>query len=235
MKKIANTGEFIAELRAIVSYAGTDRPSRQVLAQQLHELSLRVATPYRYLPPGVRDTAPVDPEGSDVAAWAYETEKNGRTTYYAIAYVGKQSKPVLNYSYGTSKTRRDAAIRNLIDSRKERASRQLKQREDKRNFMTELFAGDILYSSWGYDQTNVDFYEVIEVPGNQTVVIREVASKVVKGDGRSESVVPVPGDYIGSPMKKRVGLGERVKINSSSTAYKWDGKPKYQTGPYGGH
>lgn len=43
MRKIANTTELTSELRQILAYAQSVRPSRQRLARQLRNLSLRVA------------------------------------------------------------------------------------------------------------------------------------------------------------------------------------------------
>lgn len=34
--------------------------------------------------------------------------------------------------------------------------------------------GDIFSASWGYEQTNVDFFQVVEVVGSQSVRVREV-------------------------------------------------------------
>jgi len=40
---------------------------------------------------------------------------------------------------------------------------------------------------------------------------------------------------LGPFFVKQVSPGNRVKINSYSSAYKWDGEPKYQTGAAAGH
>jgi len=39
--------------------------------------------------------------------------------------------------------------------------------------------GDILYSSWGYEQTNVDFYQVIEVKG-KSLILHEIAGEMIE-------------------------------------------------------
>jgi hypothetical protein len=101
--------------------------------------------------------------------------------------------------------------------------------------------GDIFYSSWGYDQTNVDFYEVVGLTG-ASVKVREVAQERLSSDGYgSDQVVPVPGDYIGEVMTKRIS-DERhwsgrasIKISQSTYAYLWDGTPRRQTSMGWGH
>jgi len=245
MHKIANTSELQSELRRLLAYAQSQHPSRVALASACQELGERVAgqreaaapSTFRYVPPQARDKAPVDPEGTDVAAWTYEVpDTRGRIIYYAIAFVGKQSKPIWHHSFGTRENDRDNAIRELIESRKERIKSKEKEREEKRSFKTDLFMGDILYSSWGYEQTNVDWYEVIEVTGPQSVIIREIGAKVVRSDSvGNDYVAGVPGNYIGPEMKKRVARGDTIKITSFASASKWDGKPRYQTGGHGGH
>lgn len=37
--------------------------------------------------------------------------------------------------------------------------------------------GDILYTSWGYDQTNITFYQVVKLKGKHTIVLRRNKSK----------------------------------------------------------
>lgn len=44
-----------------------------------------------------------------------------------------------------------------------------------------VHVGDIYYSSWGYDQTNVDFYQVVALKGKHTAVIRQIANDYLGG------------------------------------------------------
>ena len=42
--------------------------------------------------------------------------------------------------------------------------------------------GDIFESSWGYDQTNVDFFQVVKLVGKTSVRVREVYLPMIKED-----------------------------------------------------
>lgn len=42
--------------------------------------------------------------------------------------------------------------------------------------------GDIFKASWGYDDTNTDFFQVIALVGEQSVRVREVALPIVTED-----------------------------------------------------
>ena len=40
--------------------------------------------------------------------------------------------------------------------------------------------GDLFYISWGYEQTNVDFFQVIELKGEASVIVRQVNPKMIE-------------------------------------------------------
>lgn len=40
-----------------------------------------------------------------------------------------------------------------------------------------VHVGDIFFDVWGYDQTNVDFYQVVALKGKHTAVLREIGSR----------------------------------------------------------
>jgi hypothetical protein len=89
--------------------------------------------------------------------------------------------------------------------------------------------GDHFASSWGYDQTNVDFYEVVGLTP-KGVRLRRV-KKRVEGHG----VVPVPGEFVGNPFQTQL-IRTSGPIAVSSPKYigggyasLWDGKPKHDT------
>lgn len=117
--------------------------------------------------------------------------------------------------------------------------------------------GDILYSSWGYEQTNIDFYKVVKV-SEFSVWIQQVNSKITEVTGWAhENVVPtdsserqirnwdnIPDEWgninafitksypvtrhkIQEPFAHDTGYW--VKINSYAHASLWDGKPKGQS------
>lgn len=118
----------------------------------------------------------------------------------------------------------------VIEQAKERA----KQQAQRENDPSQAKVGDILYSSWGYSMTIVDFYKVIKVsPSGKSVTLQRMQSDTVEGDAGYEGYV-MPSKYEDSreqPIKnKRISPsrnGYSVKINRSEHAYKWDGKKKY--------
>jgi hypothetical protein len=82
-----------------------------------------------------------------------------------------------------------------------------------------LQVGDVLRSVWGYDQTNIDYYEVTALVGSQMVEYRRIGCQsVMTGDMQGDSV-PAPGQYIGEAKRARVSeYGERDSIKVCSFA-----------------
>ncbi len=104
-----------------------------------------------------------------------------------------------------------------------------------------LKVGDILHASWGYDQTNANFFQVIKLIGDTQVEIREIASKIVADHTYSYDVVPVKNSFLKTvaitnkeSVIKRAS-GDRVKVYEFASAHLWDGKPCHETNPMFGH
>ena len=168
------------------------------------------------------------PEDVDLEVWKYE--KKG--SLFGVAFAGRAQKPVWHYRFrseGQLQKKIDDSIktrRSIAQNRKERA--------EQRKIPHSLKKGDILSSSWGYDQTNIDFYEVVDVLA-KSVVVRKIGEKVVKSSPGSDYVVPAPGKFIGPAMRKRATKDNYVRIDSVSSASPWNGKPLYQTAIGWGH
>lgn len=92
-----------------------------------------------------------------------------------------------------------------------------------------LQIGSILYASWGYEQTNIDFYQVIDLIGTSTVVLREIAQEKIteRNDAFCGKIKAKPNCFIDEPFRKRANEQGRVRMNSFSHASIWDGTPLY--------
>ena len=86
-----------------------------------------------------------------------------------------------------------------------------------------LNVGDVLCSSWGYEQTNVDWYIVDSLVGKASVKIQKVGSKrdYDNPTGMAGKCFPDINNKIGEPFTKRA-QGDCVKIESYARAYKVD-------------
>jgi hypothetical protein len=176
----------------------------------------------------VTDLMKISPKGTDLEIWTWNSDRGT----HSLVLSPQTKKPKIDWT--TSESRMQSYIKSVIDKRRRVLERREEARKERAEFKHDLQVGDILTASWGYDQTNVNFYEVIGVT-EKSVKIREIAQKVAKSGIGYDKVVPVPGKFIDSPMTKKVSPQGYVKIKSYIWASKWDGKPENQT-PFGyGH
>ncbi len=147
----------------------------------------------------------------------------------ATGYKGKSSKYAFNYRFRTQE-QMNAHISSFFMGAKMEQDRKEKRRSEKKEFKTSLVVGDILYSSWGYDQTNIDYYQVVEVsPTKKSVKLRGInQSKFREGGSMSDygKCSPIKDDFSSGAFSKKVQPNDWISLNSFSSASKWDGKPK---------
>ena len=179
----------------------------------------------------------VDSKGADARIFSWDAEKAGNKEFYAMAFVGKAQKPTWMYKFRSENDRQNH-IDKTIESAKSRKEEKTKRMDERKEYQHDLKVDDILVASWGYDQTNIDFFQVIKVVGKK-IVIRKIASKVVDSGSTQNKVVAVKDSFIDEPMIKIPKSGYNgkvvVKIASYEYAYLWDGTPRYETDALSGH
>lgn len=102
----------------------------------------------------------------------YTYERSGKL--YAMAFCGSSARPSFHYSYRTPE-HRDQRIADFHLALIAAAERKAKRSAEKTAWTNPAKVGDILYTSWGYDQTNVEFFAVTKVSGKR-VWVREIAA-----------------------------------------------------------
>lgn len=86
-------------------------------------------------------------------------------------------------------------------------------------FRHSLEVGDVLVSVWGYEQTNVDYYQVTR-RSDSCVWARPITAQIeATGDMQGRSV-PTLGKFTGEERRYRVGTSNQVKVRSYSWATK---------------
>ena len=163
----------------------------------------------------VRDIMPTDGEHiSDPAgrweAWITGTEPRACVLFYrADAF-----RPTYHYSYKTTDKAREA-LRRFADEAEAIATERDNRKAERRAKLDQphgLAVGDVLRSSWGYDQTNTDYFEVTRVIGKRTVEVRQLAEQIEQTAWAQGNSVPVPGQYVGAPMRRQVDTQGAVNI-----------------------
>lgn len=147
-----------------------------------------------------------------INAVVYTSDNPELGSYTATMYLRTALKPRFAYRFRTA-LQRDDYVAKEIKSLVEREQRKADERKARTAGHT-LKIGDVLSTSWGYDQTNVDFYKVVGLKGKASVELQEVNSVEVRSDR------VIPGDtFVGKPFTKRVNAKyNSVRISSCQNA-----------------
>lgn len=172
-------------------------------------------------------------EYKDLKFVIYKVDIKGEDKPSFSVWKGKQKNPAKSYYYNTLE-RMMVCIEERKTSADSREEYKAQLKAEKKAFTPEINLGDIYVASWGYDQTNVNFYQVVSKKGKCTVVIKEIASKMVEGSahcGMSCNVVAIKDSFLNKEdkgMEKRVGK-YGISLASYSSASKWDGSEMYNS------
>ena len=83
--------------------------------------------------------------------------------------------------------------------------------------------GDLYCSSFGYDMTLLNFYQVTNIIGESMVEVKEIKGKCVDGyAGYSGHMVPVKDSFISEPIRKKITLlyGGNTEPKKENTCFK---------------
>lgn len=161
----------------------------------------KLASPiaFRFIPKGAVKIAD---KKSDAIAYLYSFSRRERSQLGVVIYFGNQSKPVAHFTMANPKSR-EATIVDYFGRRQAHCDYRARQAASRKNWVNDYKVGEIVNTNWGYEQTNVEFFEIVAVRGKK-VTIREIAatSYDVGEMTMTSKVAPLPGDYIGAPMDK---------------------------------
>lgn len=142
----------------------------------------------------------------------------------AVVFAGASAKKAWGYSFHSADRRADRVTDWMMGQDGKHAAKLAEQALRKATPHT-LTVGSILYASWGYDQTNVDFYEVVAVRG-AAVDLREISKTRQMQGSDHGTCVANPGQFMGEVIKgKRPDRHNCVRISSCQHASPWSGKP----------
>ena len=189
---------------------------------------MRNATREFYIP--AKSTKFADKNSSAVA---YIFEMAGAP--YAKGFRGKAAKPDFYHRFKTEADRTKFVknwMAKVAQSEKVAADYKAKQKAA-RQTPHGWEVGLILQGSWGYEQTNVNFFEVTKVISPTMVEIEQIGSMTSTEDQSGISsmaayVVPNPDARTGKKSRHKVVNGS-IKSPVYGQAYVWKGKGVYSS------
>lgn len=185
----------------------------------------------------------------------YEITKNEKFNSFEIKFDGKPSETIRNglkslqfrwhqikqVWYGFAE---ENALKAILDRTTKNEPK--KQEKAVKSEIKGLKVGDVLISSWGYEQTNVDAFQVVALVGSSSVRVKEVVLPVrkTKSNGMmSEDLILYQPDHFLKPVNRPTFIKDNekgdlkrvqekraepfIKINSFANAYKLKDGEKY--------
>jgi hypothetical protein len=127
---------------------------------------------------------------------------SGKGKSAAIAFKGKAQNPAWHYTFVTPDHRQtyiNEWFKNLKAHEEFKADYRKRKQEAAANHT--IKQGDYFYTSWGYDQTNIDYLIVVSVT-NKTAVCKMVNAILV--DSEAQQDVLIPGDASGDTFRMKI-------------------------------
>jgi len=204
----AQASNEACEGRSRAERSGGKGAKRSTTHEQLREGRLRLLPGGIYKPASDGLTAVVLLEKAHLCAYGFR---------------GRSMKPAFRYRFG-DEAQRSAYVDEWLRYANQLIAERL-DRSERARASHSLSVGDVLYSSWGYDQTNIDFYEVVSVRG-ACVDLRELKqNRNEQAIGMQGTCTARRGEYAGEIIrgKRPTGLNT-IRIASYATASIWDGR-----------
>lgn len=156
-------------------------------------------------------------------------------------FKGKAKKPYYHYIVGGDWSDRqrqwDKIKKRHLEDLKAKEIEKKKIEKLRKSWKNPYKYGDLLYTSWGYEQTNVNFYQVVEVNA-KSLVLREVSCFTDNSEWNSGYKTPIKDRFIRQKFIARIVFSRSLgvdgnlihsvvnkKIAACSDFYFWDGKP----------
>ncbi|GGH55690.1 hypothetical protein GCM10007423_63490 [Dyadobacter endophyticus] len=142
-----------------------------------------------------------------------------------IAFRGRSTKAVVKRYFDTLDELNKcyhSLVNRAMETNKINSERQ--KRQQQRN-ARDIQPGAIFYASWGHDQTNIEFYQIIAVKGIK-VIIRELYQDKQHNAIDHGYTSAIKDSFKGEEIVLRIGK-YGLKVDQRNPLSKWDGKPVY--------
>lgn len=177
-----------------------------------------------YIPNGARKV-----QHLHTTAVAYLYERDGKP--YAVTFYGKSQKPTWHYHFANT-AKREQRIAGFFASCLAHKHMQQARTAERKSAGRGLAEGDVLSAMWGYEQTNIDYYQVTKLIGDSMVEVRKIATDREETEWQQGKVVPMLGQFVGVVLRRKARNGS-VRIDDVRQASKVEpmaligGKPVY--------
>lgn len=135
-----------------------------------------------------------------------------------IVWEGNRKKPVSNYRYDANSFEKALESEKNWNDRRVQEIKDYEQqcKEDCEKILKESKVGDVFVGSWGFEQTNVNFYQIVSIKGKK-FGFREIKSKAdYNSHYMTGKKVPLENEFLNEEVyEKNISKYGNFKINDS--------------------
>lgn len=150
--------------------------------------------------------------------------------FYYLAFIGRKVNPSYKTGSLTSEDR-DKNVESIKLNIKIDYERKKKYIDSAKEKSNSLQIGSIMYSDWGYEQTNINFFLIID--RNKSVLTLQEIGKNKKFEAQdSGTCTPNKNIVLGEPFKRRITKHATIVINDCYDASIYNGEELYWSSYY---
>jgi hypothetical protein len=172
----------------------------------------------RWIP---QDAEVIENTRANAVAYLY-ADHRGRPC--VIAYQGRRKKADMHVGC-PSAAYREQRVSEWFGRLEGYAQQREAEREARKHFVCDIPVGTMFYRTWGYEQTNVDFYEVVALRGKRTVMLRPIVADTIECGSMSGTATPVAGKFKGEAFAARASSANEIRIDGRKAVQVWAGRP----------
>lgn len=143
----------------------------------------------------------------------------------AAVWSEKGYKPQYRYAF-KDEPQRSEFIQTLKTKEVQREEEKRARMKTYEKEKTQYQKGQILACSWGYEQTNINFYLILERKGDFVTIV-EIGQHRKETGFMSGEAMPDRSRIIGEPMRRKITQYATINLASYKYCALWEGKPMY--------
>lgn len=143
-----------------------------------------------------------------------------KSIFYIAIWSNSDIKPYL-HSFFVNTEKREKYLSDKKEYYQKQYNAKMKEQQRLQTVMDSVKIGTVFYASWGHEQTNIQFYKVIERK-KDFLLLQEVKSIEVCSKGFNDRGVCTPDldTPIGEPFRKKLTLyGVRLESYKTASIY----------------
>lgn len=153
---------------------------------------------------------------------------------YLTIFRGRKQSPIHNSPYQDLEKLQSDRLKiqkHYIEWQEAKEARKAEQKAKASEGADQVKVGDIFVRSWGYDQTQIDYYLVTEKLSKWYVNLVPIASETVPGSEgiNHDKVMPCKDLPTGQPERRKITDGNTVSLGDSKWCWRWSGKARTRT------